>query len=45
MNDPIKRIKIKSLASDKTKSVDIKPGDQLSDLLSALGMAGLDGRM
>lgn len=38
MNDPIKKIFVKSLASAKAKSVDIKPGDQLADVLSALGV-------
>lgn len=38
MNDPIKKILVKSLASAKAKSVDIKPGDQLADVLSALGL-------
>ncbi len=38
MNDPTKKILVKSLAAARAKSVDIKPGDQLKDLLEALGL-------
>lgn len=38
MNEPIKNILLKSLASSRVRHADIKPGDNLHDLLAALGL-------